>query len=139
MSTHAAQRSAAQRGHAASPVDLPPAVPARRLSTRTLRCCAPPLPCHAPIRPPLPRPHPAGYALAVYIPIACICILPVEAMRWAVLGAATVTSGLFLLLTFRRPILDSAGARALPLLLVLGALHLGLGLALKLYFFNYAA
>lgn len=80
-----------------------------------------------------------GYALAVYIPIACICILPVEAMRWAVLGAATATSGLFLLLTFRRPILDSAGPKALPLLLVLGALHLGLGLALKLYFFNYAA
>eukprot|EP00887_Chlorella_sp_A99_P006437 scaffold3.g6437.t1 len=81
-----------------------------------------------------------GYALAIYIPVSFVCVFPVKSMRWAVLGAATGVSALFILLTFRRPVHDSeAGAKALPLLLVMLGLHLGLGLALKLYFFRYAA
>ena len=58
-------------------------------------------------------------------------------MRWAVVGAATLTSGTFLLLNLRQPIHESAGAKALPVYLVVLALHVGLGLALKLYFFRY--
>ena len=84
--------------------------------------------------------HPtlAGYALAAFIPISFVCVFPVEIMRWVVVGAATLTSGTFILLTLRKPVQDSAaGAKALPLYAAMIALHCGLGLALKLYFFHY--
>lgn len=38
-----------------------------------------------------------------------------------------------------RPIHEAAGAKAVPLYLLMIALHAGLGLALKLYFFSYSA
>jgi hypothetical protein len=53
----------------------------------------------------------AGYALSVFIPVSCVCVLPYEAVRWALIGVATLTSGLFLLLNFRGPIFDVAGAK----------------------------
>ncbi|KAK9908355.1 hypothetical protein WJX75_006546 [Coccomyxa subellipsoidea] len=78
-----------------------------------------------------------GYALSIYIPISFVCVVPYEAVRWAMIAVATVLSGLFLLLNFKGPIFDVAGAKAFPVWLGLGALHVGLGLALKLYFFQY--
>ncbi len=53
----------------------------------------------------------AGYALSVLIPVLCVCVLPYEALRWALIGAATLTSVLFLLLNFRGPVFDAAGAK----------------------------
>jgi len=53
----------------------------------------------------------AGYALSIFIPVSCVCVLPYEAVRWALIGVATLTSGLFLLLNFRGPIFDVAGAK----------------------------
>lgn len=79
-----------------------------------------------------------GYSMCVFIPMAVVCVVPIDIVRWAVVGAATFVSGLFLLLTFRGPVMESeAGARASPLLLVIIGAHACLGLALKLYFFNY--
>ncbi|KAK9828091.1 hypothetical protein WJX81_002457 [Elliptochloris bilobata] len=78
-----------------------------------------------------------GYALSIFIPVSCVCVLPYEAVRWALIGAGTLTSGLFLLLNFRGPIFDVAGAKAFPVWAAMGILHLGLGLALKLYVFQY--
>lgn len=78
-----------------------------------------------------------GYALAVFIPMALVCVVPLESVRWAVVGAATLTSGTFIMLSLRRPIHEAAGAKAVPLYLVMIATHMGLGLALKLYFFRY--
>lgn len=40
-----------------------------------------------------------------------MCVLPYEAVRWALIGVATLSSGLFLLLNFRGPIFDVAGAK----------------------------
>lgn len=53
----------------------------------------------------------AGYALSIFIPISFVCVLPYEAVRWAMIGVATVSSGLFLLLNFKGPIFDVAGAK----------------------------
>eukprot|EP00884_Botryococcus_braunii_P014287 jgi/Botrbrau1/2285/Bobra.101_2s0108.1 len=78
-----------------------------------------------------------GYSLTVFIPISMLCVFPSELLRWLLITAATFTSGAFLMLNFREPIFDLAGARALPLWASMGAAHLGLGLALKLYFFAY--
>lgn len=80
-----------------------------------------------------------GYAMTGYIPMAALCVLPMEAVRWSVVGVATAISAMFLLLNFRGPIVEATGPRAVPLLLTLGGLHLGLGLALKLYFFHYSS
>ena len=55
-------------------------------------------------------PH-AGYALSIFIPISFVCVLPYEALRWAMIAVATVSSGLFLLLNFKGPIFDVAGAK----------------------------
>jgi hypothetical protein len=75
--------------------------------------------------------------MAVYIPMAFVCVFPVEIMRWSVVGAATAVSGLFILMNLRRVVVDAAGAQAVPVLMTMAALHAGLGLALKLYFFHY--
>jgi hypothetical protein len=80
-----------------------------------------------------------GYAMAVYIPMALLCIAPSEVLRWSLVGAATLASGLFLLLNFRGPMLAAAGAKGAPLLLGMAGLHALLGLVLKLYFFHYSA
>ena len=53
----------------------------------------------------------AGYALSIFIPISFVCVLPYEALRWAMIAVATVSSGLFLLLNFKGPIFDVAGAK----------------------------
>lgn len=53
----------------------------------------------------------AGYALSIFIPISFVCVLPYEAVRWAMIGVATVSSELFLLLNFKGPIFDVAGAK----------------------------
>lgn len=89
---------------------------------------------------PLPNPRcSTGYALAVFIPMAFVCVFPVEIMRWVVVGVATLTSGIFILSSFRVAVVEAAGAKSVPLFLVMAALHAGLGLALKLYFFRYAS
>ena len=53
----------------------------------------------------------AGYALSVFIPISFVCVVPYEAVRWAMIALATLSSGLFLLMNFRGPIFDVAGAK----------------------------
>ncbi|KAI3435959.1 hypothetical protein D9Q98_002017 [Chlorella vulgaris] len=79
-----------------------------------------------------------GYSVAAFIPICFVCVVPVEIARWAVVAAATLTSGTFILLSMRKHIQDSdAGAKALPLYGTIIALHAGLGLALKFYFFAF--
>ena len=79
-----------------------------------------------------------GYALAVFIPIAALCVLPMEAVRWSLVGAATAASGVFLVSNFRATVVEAAGAQAVPVLLVMVVAHAALGLALKLYFFRYS-
>ncbi|KAK9855490.1 hypothetical protein WJX84_002115 [Apatococcus fuscideae] len=80
-----------------------------------------------------------GYAMTVFIPASFFCFFPNVISRWVLCAVATATSGIFLLLNFRAPIFDSAGAKAVPIWLAMGACHLGLGLILRLYFFKYQA
>lgn len=37
-----------------------------------------------------------GYAMSVFIPISLLCLIPVGILRWALVGAAGTTSGVFL-------------------------------------------
>lgn len=78
-----------------------------------------------------------GYALVAYIPMAALCVLPFEIARWLLIGAATLMSGMFLLMTFNTRVMDSVGIKASMVLLGMTVLHAILGLSLKFYFFNY--
>lgn len=80
-----------------------------------------------------------GYCLASFIPMAALCVLPMEAVRWSLVGTATGISAAFLVLNFRSLVVEAAGARAVPVLLLMVGLHAALGLALKLYFFHYSS
>ena len=53
----------------------------------------------------------AGYALSVFIPISFVCIFPYEALRWALVAAATATSGLFIMINLRHTVFEHAGAK----------------------------
>jgi hypothetical protein len=79
-----------------------------------------------------------GYAMTIFIPVSFACIVPNEYVRWILVGIATLLSGLFLLGNFKATIYAAAPARASMLLLIMAAVHGGMGLALKLYFFQYA-
>lgn len=79
-----------------------------------------------------------GYALVSYIPMAALCVIPMESVRWALVGIATGVSGIFLIRSLQPCVADSqVGVKStLVLATALGA-HFVLGLSLKLYFFNY--
>ena len=97
-----------------------------------------------------------GYALAAYIPAAVtpkvsstfslsnspqvLCMIPVAIVQWVVMAVSTVVSGGSLtrhVLHVQSLMPEEKQFRALPLLLVHIAVHLGFGLGLKLYFFHY--
>ncbi len=79
----------------------------------------------------------AGYSLTIFIPISLACILPIQVMRWVLIGVGTLTGGLFLLMNFRERIMALGGAKSAPILLLILALHFAFGLVLKLVFFSF--
>lgn len=78
-----------------------------------------------------------GYSLTIFIPMAFVCIVPIGWVRWLAVMLATGMSGLFIVVNLKQTIYEAAPARALVLLGAMLALHLGVGLALRLYFFRY--
>lgn len=51
----------------------------------------------------------------MFIPASVLCIFPITALRWCLVGGATATSALFILANLRAPIFEHAGAKyALP-------------------------
>lgn len=79
-----------------------------------------------------------GYALVAYIPMAALCVIPVESARWALVSLATSISGVFLVRSLQPCVADSeVGVKSTLVLAVALGIHVLLGLALKLYFFNY--
>ncbi|KAG8897262.1 hypothetical protein FRB99_008276 [Tulasnella sp. 403] len=71
------------------------------------------------------------------IPVSLICIVPIPLLRWVLVGVAGGVSGYFLVRNVY-PILAGAEAKATRLLvLVIGAIHLGIALTLKILFFSY--
>lgn len=79
-----------------------------------------------------------GYSLTAFIPVSLACVIPVEGIRWAVVAAATLLSGSFLFANIKATVFATAPAKASALLLVMMLAHVGLGVALKLFFFQYA-
>lgn len=79
-----------------------------------------------------------GYSFFIYAPLSVFCIIPIELARWLVVMGCGVWSTAFLLASFFPVLKPVALKRGLILLAVMGACHLGLALAFKLYFFEYS-
>ncbi|KAG0703589.1 hypothetical protein DFH29DRAFT_981893 [Suillus ampliporus] len=78
-----------------------------------------------------------GYSLFVWVPVSILCVVPIPILRWILVGTAFCLSGYFLVANVY-PILAMADAKATRLLIiVVGALHAGLALTLKVLFFSY--
>jgi len=78
-----------------------------------------------------------GYSLFVYIPVSIVCIIPISIMQWVLIFAACGLSGWFLLSNMIVPIKNASHfKKGLFIMLILGALHVGLALVYKLYFFK---
>jgi hypothetical protein len=85
-----------------------------------------------------------GYSLFIFIPIAILCIIPINLVRWCIISGATALSVLFLLMNFYPPLLKNGYEESRQQLLaglvtsaIIALLHLGLALTFKLYFFDY--
>eukprot|EP00193_Tetraselmis_chui_P009802 CAMPEP_0177755116 /NCGR_PEP_ID=MMETSP0491_2-20121128/2392_1 /TAXON_ID=63592 /ORGANISM="Tetraselmis chuii, Strain PLY429" /LENGTH=350 /DNA_ID=CAMNT_0019270587 /DNA_START=362 /DNA_END=1414 /DNA_ORIENTATION=+ len=78
-----------------------------------------------------------GYALTIFLPVAPLCTINVEWLRWLLVLGATLMSGLFLLINFQADVREAAGAKGFMMLAVMGGIHLALGLSLKLFFFQF--
>ncbi|KAI8324003.1 Yip1-domain-containing protein [Martensiomyces pterosporus] len=78
-----------------------------------------------------------GYAMAVWIPISILCVLPLDWFRWAVVAVGFVSSGFFIMRSVNQIVGRSNGKlhkAIIPLLLVAHAL---LVIVFKFKFFSY--
>jgi len=78
-----------------------------------------------------------GYSLFVYIPVALLCIIPFDWVKWMVVGIGCLFSTAFLIVNLWMPLREKL-AHAIIILIILALFHLGLALTFLLYFFNYA-
>jgi len=76
-----------------------------------------------------------GYSLFVYSPVALLCIIPNDLAKWIVVGIGCLFSAAFLVVNLWMPLREKL-TYAIISLIVITALHLGLALTFRLYFFN---
>lgn len=79
-----------------------------------------------------------GYTLFIFIPVSIICIVLPSIAQWIVVLVTCAWSGFFLVSNLLVTVKDIALKRGLVAMVVVGALHMGLGLTYKLYFFGLA-
>ncbi|KAI9105247.1 hypothetical protein DFS34DRAFT_598673 [Phlyctochytrium arcticum] len=79
-----------------------------------------------------------GYAMAIWIPVSIICIVPSEIVRWILVAVAFASSALFKVRTVR-PIVQQANDKVAStiVLTIIFAAHGALALLFKFYFFTY--
>ncbi|KAN0055287.1 hypothetical protein ACTA71_008397 [Dictyostelium dimigraforme] len=76
-----------------------------------------------------------GYTLFIFIPASILCVIPLQLVQWIIVAVAAIVSGLFLVSNIFTPLKEDFTKRGIIICVVIGALHLGLALVLKLYFF----
>eukprot|EP01132_Coremiostelium_polycephalum_P002429 gene2429-2999_t len=76
-----------------------------------------------------------GYTLFIYIPASILCVVPQSLAQWIIVGGACLLSGVFLVTNVFTPLKEDFTKRGLIICGVIGALHAGLALVFKLYFF----
>lgn len=79
-----------------------------------------------------------GYSLFVYIPVAIVCIFPWigSSIDWVAIGIAMLMSGTVLVINFWKAAQET---KKKWILAAIAICHIGLSVALKLYFFKHVA
>ncbi|CAE6411071.1 unnamed protein product [Rhizoctonia solani] len=78
-----------------------------------------------------------GYAMAIWIPVAVMCIIPIPILRWVLVGLAFGSSGWYITRNVY-PVLASADQKPARLIIVaLAVLHAAIALTFKVLFFSY--
>ncbi|CAE6451312.1 unnamed protein product [Rhizoctonia solani] len=78
-----------------------------------------------------------GYAMAIWIPVAALCIIPIPILRWVLVGLAFGSSGWYITRNVY-PVLASADQKPARLIIVvLAVLHAAIALTFKVLFFSY--
>lgn len=83
-----------------------------------------------------------GYSLFIYVPMSVIAIAalgPIVWLAWLLIMLACAYSTLILMLSFFYLVYDASFKPGYIMILVMGALSVGLGLSFKLYFFRFDA
>jgi len=79
-----------------------------------------------------------GYSLFVYSPVALLCIIPIDWVKWMVVAVGCLFSTSFLIVNLWMPLREKL-VHALIILATLSLLHVGLALTFRLYFFQYVS
>ncbi|XP_076936038.1 uncharacterized protein LOC143602977 [Bidens hawaiensis] len=79
-----------------------------------------------------------GYSLFVFIPAVCLSIIPVEILRWVVVGVAGFMSAMFVASNLRNHIV-SGGEKWVWIVSGITLLQLALSIVLKVYLFSLSA
>jgi hypothetical protein len=78
-----------------------------------------------------------GYAMSVFIPAAILCAFPSAILRWSIIFSAAAISGLSIIMNVKANFLEALQSKGTLYLGVIAAIHFGLAIGLKLYFFLY--
>jgi len=77
-----------------------------------------------------------GYSLFIYLPVSLLAIVPIDWAKWVCVGIGFVLSTGFLVVNLWMPLRSRLGYAILTLVII-AALHAGLALTFRLYFFCY--
>ncbi|GMK57067.1 hypothetical protein CspeluHIS016_0309070 [Cutaneotrichosporon spelunceum] len=78
-----------------------------------------------------------GYAMAAFLPVSLLCLIPYTIARWVFVGLGAVASGFFLI-TNILPVFSQEHKWARLLVVAVGVLHAGVAIAMKILFYSYA-
>ena len=81
-----------------------------------------------------------GYSMVAFFPATVLCMIPVEALEWIFLLAATAVSAILILRNVVRPILETSSnqQRAGPILIFIMVAHVIFYLVLKFTFYYHS-
>ncbi|KAJ2776766.1 hypothetical protein H4R18_005496 [Coemansia javaensis] len=79
-----------------------------------------------------------GYAMAVWIPISVLCVLPFNWFRWVMVAVGFASSGLFIMRSVNQIVNRSSGQLHKAIIPLLLAVHALLVIVFKFKFFSYS-
>mmetsp|Transcript_14866 Transcript_14866/g.37796 ORF Transcript_14866/g.37796 Transcript_14866/m.37796 type:complete len:269 (+) Transcript_14866:74-880(+) len=78
-----------------------------------------------------------GYSMAVFIPAAIFCTIPIPAFRWIVILLAAAVSGVSITMNLKESLAVALQQKSFAVLAGLAGAHIAVAVGLKLYFFMY--
>ena len=81
----------------------------------------------------------AGYSMTVWLPVACLAVIPSPVFLWILCIGASLYSGIFLTLNLKTPVQESlVPAKQAMTLFAIFLAHQAVGLTLRLFVLRYS-